>query len=82
MTLKQAIYLVVQRLHFEAEGWPAYLDVITEPSYTNSDAARARLAELAALYEREDNREALAALGLGAKVVGFYLRDVALVQEM
>jgi hypothetical protein len=80
MTVKQAIYLVIQRLHFEAEGWPGYLDVITEPSYTDSHEARARLAELAALYETEEKRKALAALGLGAKV-GFYLRDVSLVQE-
>jgi hypothetical protein len=79
MTIEQAIYLVIQRLHFVKEGWPGYLDVITEPSYSDSHAARARLHELAALYETDEKREALAALGAEVR---FYLRDVSLVQEI
>ncbi len=79
MTIKSAIYLVIQRLHFTAEGWPGYLDVITEPSYMDSHAARARLEELAALYETEEKRKALAALGAETR---FYLRDVSLVEGM
>jgi hypothetical protein len=79
MTVEHAIYLVIMRLHFAEEGWPAYLDVITEPSYRDSHAARARLKELAALYEADEKREALATLGAEAR---FYLRDVVLVQEM
>jgi hypothetical protein len=49
MTVEHAIYLVIQRVHFTAEGWPGYLDVITEPSYIDSHTARVRLKELAAL---------------------------------
>ena len=79
MTIEQAIFLVIQRLHFSGGGWPAYLDVITEPSYIDSHAARARLEELAALYETEEKRKALVALGAEVR---FYLRDVSLVQEI
>jgi hypothetical protein len=80
MTVEHAIYLVIQRLHFgEDIGWPGYVDVITEPSYIDSGAARARLKELAALYETDEKRKALAALGTKVR---FYLRDVSLVQEM
>jgi hypothetical protein len=79
VTVEHAIYLVIMRLHFAADGWPGYLDVITEPSYIDSHAARARLKELAALYETEEKRKALATL---AAEVRFYLRDVSLVQEM
>jgi hypothetical protein len=79
MTVEHAIYLVIKRLHFAEEGWPAYVDVITEPAYIDSGAARARLNELAALYETDEKRKTLAALGTKAR---FYLRDVSLVQEM
>ncbi len=79
MTVEHAIYLVIQRLHFTAEGWPGYLDVITEPSYSDSHAARARLQELAALYDTDEKRKALAVLGAEVR---FYLRDVSFVQEM
>jgi hypothetical protein len=79
MTVEHAIYLVIKRLHFAEDGWPGYLDVITEPSYIDSDAARARLKELAALYETDERRKALATLGAEVR---FYVRDVSLVQEI
>jgi hypothetical protein len=75
MTVEHAIYLVIKRLHFGKNGWPAYVDIITEPSYVDSRSARERLKELAALYETAEQREALAALGAE---VHFYLRDVSL----
>ena len=78
MTVEHAIYLVIMRLHFAEDGWPAYVDVITEPSYIDSHAARGRLKELADLYEGDEKRKALATLGAEAR---FYLRDVLLVQE-
>jgi|GraSoiStandDraft_41_1057321.scaffolds.fasta_scaffold1117090_1 hypothetical protein len=79
MTVEHAIYLVIKRLHFVEHGWPGYLDFITEPAYIDSRAARARLKELVALFETDEKRETLAALGTR---VHFYLRDVSLVQEM
>ena len=79
MTVEHAIYLVIKRLHFAENGWPGYVDLITEPAYTDSGAARARLKELAALYETEEKRMTLAAVGTQVR---FYLRDVSLVEEM
>jgi hypothetical protein len=79
MTVEHAIYLVIKRLHFAEDGWPGYVDVITEPAYTDSGAARARVKELAALYDTEEKRKTLAALGTKVR---FYLRDVSLIREM
>jgi hypothetical protein len=79
MTVEHAIYLVIKRLHFAENGWPGYVDLITEPAYTDSGAARTRLKELAALYENEEKRMTLAAVGTQVR---FYLRDVSLVEEM
>jgi len=78
MTVEHAIYLVIKRLHFADDGWPAYVDVITEPAYIDSGAARARLKELAALYETDEKCKSLANLGTEVR---FYLRDVSLVQK-
>jgi hypothetical protein len=79
MTVEHAIYLVIKRLHFAENDWPGHVDVITEPAYTDSGAARARIEELAALWETDEKRKVLTALGTK---VHFYLRDVSLVQEM
>jgi hypothetical protein len=79
MTVEHAVYLIVKRLHFGEDGWPGYVDVITEPAYIDSGAARARLSELAAQYETDEKRKTLAALGTKVR---FYLRDVSVVQEM
>jgi hypothetical protein len=79
MTVEHAIYLIIKRLHFVEDGWPGYLDFITEPAYIDSGAARARVKELAAVFESDEKRKTLAALGTK---VHFYLRDVSLVQEM
>jgi hypothetical protein len=79
MTVEHAIYLIIKRLHFVEDGWPGYLDFITEPAYLDSGAARARVKELAAVFESDEKRKTLAALGTK---VHFYLRDVSLVQEM
>ncbi len=79
MTVEHAIYLIIKRLHFVEDGWPGYVDFITEPAYTDSGAARARLKELTAIFETDEKRKTLADLGTR---VHFYLRDVSLVQEM
>ena len=80
MSLEHVVYLVIQRLHYAENNWPAYVDVITEPAYRDSHVARTRLKELAALYESDDGRRK-ALETLGARV-SFYLRDVSLVQEL
>ena len=79
MTVEHAVYLVIKRLHFAENGWPGYVDIITEPAYTDSGAARARIKELAAFYETREKRKTLAALGTKVR---FYLRDLSLVEEM
>jgi hypothetical protein len=79
MSLEHVVYLVIRRLHYAENNWPAYVDVITEPAYRDSHVARTRLKELTALYESDGRRKALETLGAS---VSFYLRDVSLVQEM
>jgi hypothetical protein len=79
MTIEHAIYLIIKRLHFVEDGWPGYVDFITEPAYIDSGAARARMKELAALFETDEKRKTLEALGTK---VHFYLRDVSLVRTM
>ena len=79
MTVEHVIYLIIKRLHFVENGWPGYFDLITEPAYTDSGAARARLKELASLCETKEKRMTLAAVDTKVR---FYLRDVSLVQEM
>jgi hypothetical protein len=79
MTVEHAIYLIIKRLHFAENDWPGHVDVITEPAYTDSAAARARLNELVALYQTDEKRKVLAAAGTEVR---FYLRDVSLVREM
>ena len=79
MTVEHAVYLVIKRLNFAENGWPGYVDIITEPAYTDSGAARAQIKELAAFYETHEKRKTLAALGTKVR---FYLRDLSLVEEM
>ena len=77
--VEDAVYLVIQRLTYAENDWPGHVDIIMEPAYRDSGAARARAKELAALYETQDKSRGLRALG--AKV-RFYVRDVSLVHEM
>jgi len=79
MTVEYSIYLIIKRTRFVENGWPGYFDVILEPAYSDSGAARARLNELVGLYGSDEKRDTLAALGTEVR---FYLRDISLVKEM